>query len=275
MNAQLKNLIKRIPALLCVAFIACLLLPYQVSFAADYGDHLIDDEGYLSDDDYYRLMSALEQVSDKYNVDVVAYLDDSLYGKTPQQLADDTYDSNGYRQDGILFMINFEDNDWAISTKGYGITAFTDAGQSYMMGQIRPYLSKGDYAGAISTYANLADDLLYQAKSGHPYDVNSGNGDVGKGRFKAFRNILIAVFGGFIVSLIRVSGMKAETKTVHKTLEANSYLVGNVALSRSEEFFKGSEFRPIPQPSSGGGGGGSTTHVSSSGSVHGGSSGKF
>lgn len=50
--------------------------------------------------------------------------------------ADDFYDYNGYgygeEGDGIIFLISMEERKWQISTCGFGITAFTDAGQEYM-----------------------------------------------------------------------------------------------------------------------------------------------
>ncbi|MBQ8981979.1 MAG: TPM domain-containing protein [Lachnospiraceae bacterium] len=274
MKQHSKKVYRLIPMIFCAVLLVSLfitdLMSSYTGYAAESGDYVIDDQGYLTDSEYNHLSSVLASVSNSHGVDVVVYLDDSLYGKTPQQLADDTYDYGGYRSDGILFMVNFEDNDWAISTKGYGITAFTDAGQDYMISQIRPYLSNGNYSQAIETYAELADDFLTQAENGQPY----GTGNLPKKPFRFFRSLLIALGGGFIISWLRASSLKSQTKTVHKAVKADSYLVGNVVLNQSQEIFNHSEFRMAPQVSSGGGGG-STTHVSSSGAVHGGSSGKF
>lgn len=273
MKQRTRKAYRLIPVIFCAVLFVSLFVTDLVSYTsygAGSGSYVIDDQGYLSDSDYNHLASILSSVSNSHGVDVVAYLDDSLYGKTPQQLADDTYDYGGYRPDGILFMINFVDNDWAISTKGYGITAFTDAGQEYMVSQIRPYLSDGDYAQALEIYAELADDFLTQAENGQPY----GTGNLPKKPFHFLRSLFLALGGGFLISWIRVSSLKSQTKTVHKTVKASSYLVGNVALTESNEVFNHSTFRMAPQVSSGGGGA-STTHILSSGAVHGGSSGKF
>ena len=39
----------------------------------------------------------------------------------------------------------------SISTCGYGITAFTDAGIQYLGEQMTPCMADGDYAGAFRT----------------------------------------------------------------------------------------------------------------------------
>lgn len=66
-----------------------------------------------------------------------------------------------------------EDNDWYISTCGYGITAFTDAGIEYIGEQIVPYLSDKDFAGAFEAYITLCDEFITQARTGKPYDIGS------------------------------------------------------------------------------------------------------
>ena len=61
---------------------------------------------------------------------------------------------------GILFLIAMSERKWAISTYGFGTEAFTDAGQEYIMKQIRPALSDGNHYQAFMSYAVQADDFL-------------------------------------------------------------------------------------------------------------------
>ena len=60
----------------------------------------------------------------------------SLEGKTATEYADDAFDYDGYGlgedKAGILFLVDMGDRNWATSTHGYAITAFTDAGLSYI-----------------------------------------------------------------------------------------------------------------------------------------------
>lgn len=78
----------------------------------------------------------------------------SLDGKTAQAYADDYYDYNGYgygeNDDGILLLISMGERKWAISTYGYcHLTAFTDAGISYISNEFQRKLSSGKYASGF------------------------------------------------------------------------------------------------------------------------------
>ena len=240
----------------------------EVSFAAGDGSRVVDNAELLSDSERNSLSNKLDSISGKYGVDVVIYTDDSLHGMTPQGCADDFYDAGGYSNDGIAFMLNMEDCDWAITTKGFGITAFTDAGQQYIIDDIKTYLSEDDYYAAFDKFADYADDFIKHAKDGKPYD----KGNLPKKPFKLVQDLVIALLAGLGVGGIRAGNLKAETQTVRRATKANSYLLGNIQLTNANEIFRGSELRPIQRAT---GGGGSSTHVSSSGETHGGSSGKF
>ncbi|MCI8497354.1 MAG: TPM domain-containing protein, partial [Clostridiales bacterium] len=138
---------------------------------------LVDQGNLLSGSEEAKLLDKLDEISERQQCDVAVVTVDSLEGRTATAYADDFYDYNGYGQgngdDGILLLVSIGDREWAISTYGYGITAFTDAGQSYMTDQFLPFLSDGDYYQAFDTFASLCDEFLTQAKSGEPYD--SGN----------------------------------------------------------------------------------------------------
>ena len=123
-------------------------------------NHLVDDAGLLTNTDAANLETKLSQISDRYNVDVVIVTVDSTDGKSPMDFADDYYDYNGYRTDGILLLVSMEDSDWWVSTTGYGITAITDAGLDYMSDRFTPYFSDGEFAEGFDAFANLCDEFL-------------------------------------------------------------------------------------------------------------------
>ena len=193
-----------------------------------------------------------------------------LYGEDITAFADDYYDENGFREDGILLLISDYDREWAISTAGYGITAFTDAGQEYLTGQFLDELSSGDYAAAFAIFAQQCDEFITQAKSGNPYDV----GSLPKGPFPAVRNLVVSLVIGLVVALIATGSMKGKLKTVHAQAAASQYVKpGSLDITESRELFlyrQLSRQKRAEQKS-----GGSSTHTSSSGRTHGGSKGKF
>ena len=240
----------------------------DVSFAAGSGSRVVDSAGLLTESQRNDLSNKLDNISSKYGVDVVIYTDTTLSGKTPQACADDFYDAGGYAADGIVFMLNMEDRDWAISTKGFGITAFTDAGQEYIFENIKSYLSDDKYYKAFDKFADYADDFIKHAKDGKPYD----KGNLPKKPFALVKDAIIAILAGLGVGGLRAGSLKSETQTLKKANKASSYLQGNVMLTAQNEVFRGSRMAPVQRS---GDGGGSSTHVSSSGETHGGSSGKF
>ncbi|MCI8497257.1 MAG: TPM domain-containing protein, partial [Clostridiales bacterium] len=162
--------------------------------------------------------------------------------------------------------------EWAISTYGYGITAFTDAGQSYMTDQFLPFLSDGDYYQAFDTFASLCDEFLTQAKSGEPYD----SGNLPKGTLSLLW-IPVSLLIGALLALIPVSVMKSKLKSVRSQPQAGSYIKsGSMKITDSTELFLYRNVTRREKPTNTSSRSrGSSTHVSSSGRSHGGSSGRF
>jgi len=230
---------------------------------------LVDEADLLTDSEENELLSELDAISEKQQMDIVAITEDTLDGKSPRDYADDFYDENGYSEDGILLLISMEDRDWYISTKGFGITAITDAGREYISEQFLSNLSDGYYKDAISTYARLCDEFTTQAYNGEPYDI----GNLPKEPFNVPMKAGIALVVGFIISLIITIIMKGKLKSVHFESEAGNYIKKNSmhVREKSDQFlYKHTDRREKPKDT-----GGSSTHTSSSGSTHGGGGGKF
>lgn len=236
---------------------------------------LMDDADLLTDSEETSLLSQLDNISENQEMDIVVVTTDNLEGYTPQEYADNVFDYCGYgigeNRDGLLLLVSIEDNDWHISTSGYAITAFTDAGREYMSEQFLPYLSDGEYYKAFSTYADLCDQFITQAKTDEPYDV----GNLPKEPFKIWFNVLIALGIGFVFAIIVVLYMKSKLKSVRFQPAASSYVRnGSMNVTQSGDFFLYSHLDRRARPKDNDSGG-SSTHTSSSGSTHGGGGGKF
>ena len=239
-------------------------------------ERLVDRAGLLTESEEKKLLQKLNEISEKQQCDVAIVTVDSLEGKSAKDYADDFYDYNGYGMgagdDGILLPIAMNSRDWAVSTYGFGIRAFTDAGQDYIMDQVLPDLSDGDYAEAFSGFADLCSDFLAQARSGKAYDV----GNMPK---KPLSLLWIpgALGIGAAIALIILQVMKSSLKTVTMKQDADQYIrPGSMVLSKKQDRFMYSHVSKTEIPrDTGSSGGGSSTHTSSSGRSHGGSSGKF
>ena len=250
------------------------------SFAAEDMPRLVDNADLLTSSEESTLLSKIDEISERQQTDIVVVTVNTLDGKTPMEYADDFYDYNGYGfgddADGILLLISMEDRDWYITTTGYGITAITDAGREYISKKFRSDLSKGKYAAAFTTYAELCDEFITQAKTGTPYDV----GNLPKEPFDFGMSIIIALVIGLAVAFFVTNIMKKQLKTVQLQYEAKKYIKDNsmnvtehndlFLYTHVDRYLKAKDDDSKEEPK-----GGSSTHTSSSGRTHGGGGGKF
>jgi len=258
---------------LTLLLMAVLLLTLIIPVSAAEYSRLVDAADLLTDSEEQTLLKKLDTVSETWHMDVVIVTTDSLDGFTPTQYADDFFDYLGYGmgsgRDGILLLVSMEERDWAISTHGAGIRAFTDAGQEYITDQVVPYLSDGEYYEAFSLFSDLCDDFIRQATEDRPYDT----GNLPKGPFNFVLALLICLGVGLVVALIVTCIMRSQLKSVRSQSAAAEYVKpGSLQVTEARDLFLYHNIsrRPKPKPSSG-----SSTHRSSSGSTHGGSRGKF
>lgn len=256
------------------AVLLCLACVFPVQAGAE--KRLADQAGLLSEDEQDDLSSLLDDISERGEVDVVIVTTDSLGEKTAQEYADDYFTDHGYGQgrdrDGILFLLDMGDRNWAITTHGYAIEAFTDAGQSYIMDQVKPYLSDGDYREAFQTFAQQCDAFIMQAETGEPYDTDN----LPKEPFDVGVNILIALGIGLVAGFLVTGNMRRKLKTVRKQDQAASYVrKGSMNVTKSNDLYLYRTVTRTAKPKEQDHSGGSSTHTSSSGDTFGGSSGKF
>ena len=247
----------------------------------DYGnlpanERVQDAAKLLSSEERLNLQAKLDEISDRQQLDVVVVTTDSLDDRTAEAYADDMFDYGGYgygdNRDGVLFLISMEERDWHISTRGYGITAFTDAGIRYIGKQMKPDLKAGNYAEAFDTYADLCDEFIAKARNGNPYDVKNLPREP-----LSFKWIPISIVVGVVLAFIVVGMMKSKLKTVRNQAEANDYLKpGSLDVTQRRELFLYHTLTRTAKPKGDdSGSGGSSTHTSSSGATHGGGGGKF
>ena len=232
---------------------------------------LVDDAKLLTSYEKTELLSYLNEISEKHGMDIVIVTVNSLGGKSPRAFADDYYDYNGYREDGVLLLVAMNSRDYWISTSGYGITAFTDAGIDYIADAFLTDLSEGNYASAFEIYADLCDEFITVAKNRDAYDY----GNMPKVPYPILKNLLISVVIGFIIAFIATAIMRSKLKSVRSKAGATDYVrKGSFRVTRSHDFFlyRTVSRRARPKNESLGG---SSTHTSSSGRSHGGSGGKF
>ena len=252
-------------AIFALVLCLCMAIPALAEAATP---RLVDDADLLTAAEEAMLLSKLDEISQRQSMDVVVITANTLGGKSPMEYADDFYDTHGYGADGVLLLVSMEERDWWISTIGYGITAFTDAGIEYLGEQFTPSLSDEYYAEAFDIFAQKCDEFITQARTGDPYDTHN----LPKEPFDVVFNLIIALVIGFVVSLIATGIMRSKLKSVRSQDAAADYVrPGSMHVTHSRDFFLYRQVHRTPRPKDGG----SSTHRSSSGQTHGGGGGKF
>ena len=272
---------KRITTMLML-LVLCLSMSVPV-FAADGTEdtdgfvdayyRLQDQASVLTEEESREIQSLLDEVSVQWKFDLDIVTVDTLDGYTVQDYTDDCYDycefGYGSNRDGALLLISMEDRDWAISTCGYGITAFTDFGITYIGEQMHDDLSAGNYSDAFRTFIQFGNQFVTQAREGNPFDKS----DLPKKPLSAIW-VVISIAIGFGLAKIIVGSMKNQLKTVRAQAAASSYVrEGSMSVTESRDLFlyhKVDRTEKAKNNSSG-----SSTHTSSSGTRHGGGGGKF
>lgn len=272
---------------LCAALAALVLLLALAApaFAAERGFadlyyRMNDGAQLLTEDEDNELEASLEELSVRQSFDVVIATIDSLDGEgytSMEEYADDLYDycqfGYGANRDGVLLLISKGDRKWHISTCGYGITAFTDAGIQYLGQQMTPDMADGDYATAFRTFIRWTDAYVTAAREGHPYDVNNMPHEP-----LSILYLGLALVIGLVTALIVTGVMKSQLKSVAPQPDASSYVrQGSMRLTNQHDRFL---YRDVhrterPKETSSDDSGGSSTHTSSSGTTHGGGGGSF
>lgn len=271
-----KNIHKFHKILLTALIMLCVITPFPVKAASDL-PFLVDDAGLVSAEDASSIESELGNLAEKYDMHFVIVTTDDPAISSAMEAADDFFDYNGYgtgsNRSGVLLYINLTTRDVWISTRGFGITAFTDAGIDYILDQLVDGLGDEAYDETFETFIDLCDDFTHQAKNKTPYDI----GHMPQEPFPWFGGLILCLALGTIVGLIYILILKGQLKSVAPNESAADYMVrGSMHVTNSREFFLYHTVnRTARTQNNSSGGGGSATHRSSSGASHGGGGRKF
>ena len=276
---RLRSLFAALAALVLAAALAVPAFAVEGGFA-DLYYRMNDSANVLTEDEDNELEDALEELSLRQSFDVVIATIESLESvdyTSMEEYADDLYDfcqfGYGADRDGVLLLVSVGDRKWHISTCGYGITAFTDAGIQYLGEQMTPDMADGDYAAAFRTFVQWSDAYIDAARSGRPYDVKNLPREP-----LSLMYLFLAVGIGLVLAWVVVSVMKSRLRSVAFQENAASYVrEGSMNLTNSRELFLYRDVHRTErvEEKDSDSSGGSSTHTSSSGTTHGGGGGSF
>ncbi len=254
---------KRLLSLLVFSLMICTLLAAVVSADAR-PPRLVDNADLLNESQAETISKRLDEISEKYEFDVVIVTEKSIGNTSAEAYADDYYDYNGYGYGddytGLLLLVTFDElgGIWHISTCGEAIDAFSDSYIDSIGGDIETDLGDSDFASAFITFIDDCDYYINGHINGFPF--NTG------------KNLVISIVVGFIIALISVSSMKGKLKSVRLQKDATTYVKQdsmNITTSRDFYLYRIIDRTAKPKNNS------SSTHTSSSGRSHGGGGGRF
>ena len=275
---RLHSLFAALAVLVLAAALAVPAFAVEGGFA-DLYYRMNDSAGVLTEDEDNEPEDALEELSLRQSFDVTIATIESLESvdyDSMEAYADELYDfcqfGYGPEMDGVL-LVSVGDRKWHISTCGYGITAFTDAGIQYLGQQMTPFMADGDYAGAFRTFVQWSDTYIDAARAGHPYDVNNLPREP-----LSLMYLFLALGIGLVLAWVVVSVMKSQLRSVAFQENAASYVrEGSMNLTNSRELFlyRNVQRTKHVEERDSDSSGGSSTPTSSSGTTHGGGGGSF
>lgn len=224
-SKRLRSLFAALAALVLAVILTVPAFAVEGGFA-DLYYRMNDSAGVLTEDEDNELEDALEELSLRQSFDVTIATVESLESvgyDSMEAYADDLYDycqfGYGPDMDGVLLLVSVGDRKWHISTCGYGITAFTDAGIQYLGEQMKPFMAEGDYAGAFRTFVQWSDTYIDAARAGRPYDVKTLPRDPLSPMY-----LVLAVGIGLALAWVVVHVMKSQLRSVAFQENAASYV---------------------------------------------------
>ena len=118
---------------------------------------VVDNADLLSDAEETELTTLVNDIATVYQIDVVLVTENQRQEADIQAEADMLFDSNGYgigdKKNGVLFVLDMGNREWAISTHGDAIMLFSDYDLN-SLGQTaaQNYFANGQYRDGFVTY---------------------------------------------------------------------------------------------------------------------------
>lgn len=251
-------------------FIALAIIASTASAFAIFNNFtVVDNAGYLTENQLEELSKQLDDIRQKYDFDVAVYTEEAMSGADAESTADDLYDYTlygyGENSDGIMLYIAKNERVYHFTTHGSGETIFNDSGLEYLESKILPSLQEDDYYTAMKLYGEYCEELLEMASQGEPYNDN-----------ELTTGYICCVAGGALLLPLLLAYLMTKKKTKQmKTAVENNYAAnymkpGSMNLSMSRDIFLYSTMSRTEKAKSSSG-----SHTSSSGERHGGRGGSF
>lgn len=191
---------KKLFSLVLVLFVA---LSMVISVSASELYYVYDDAQVLSQEQEAELSAELEKLSSTYNKQIIAVTIPAVPGGDLDAAAEDVYNvihsGNGANTDGMMLLLSVSTQEARIYATGDCKTVINDTVSRWILRALEGALEAGDYADAVSDFADESEEYL----SGKAY------------RFPYIRTVLTALIAAVIVGMWVGKKLKAQLKTVN------------------------------------------------------------
>ncbi|MBR3588324.1 MAG: TPM domain-containing protein [Clostridia bacterium] len=294
---------KKVLLVILTIFIFTLFTP--AAFAQ--GEFVVDDADLLTEEMEATLLSEISSIQENYNIDVVIHTTMSIGDEDIHSYSENFYLSNGYAEDGLVFVINLNNNevgnrDFYTYYQGTVYDTFGDEAYNSDYGVVNevvlPYLAEENYYEAFHTYLKVTFDFV----SGNYYNFNSDSYPNYEDQYQSgeyweddyytdgaivtypsnsmspvIKELIVIVVAG-IVAFVIMSIMKSKMNTAVVKNEASDYVkAGSMNITRQLDIFTHRHITKTAKPknNSSSGGGRSGGSIGGGGGRSGGGGGKF
>lgn len=269
-----------------IAFILSLTLLLCLTFSVSATEYsrIVDETGLLQPEEITYLEELSDKIYDSYGIDAVVLAVNSLMGNSAQNYADTFYDSIGYSENGIVFLLAMQEREWYISTSGSMIYALTDYGIQQVGEQVVSYFSDGLWFDGFCQFFFVLPEYIDAYHQGRPIDGYadySGNyyhgdqDDVVYYEEEFTPSFPLSLFIGIVTAGIVILVMRASMNTKRSQRGAGVYMnKDSWKVTQHRDVFLYSNVTKTRRQETNSGGG-SSVHRTSGGRSHGGGGGKF
>ncbi len=234
----------RILSFLMFSFLICALLVTSVS-AKTNPPRLVDEADLLSETDEAEILNRLNEISEKYNYDVVIVTQGTVENDSAESYANDYFDAVGYgmgeNRDGVMLLCAFDHKGrvWSIVSNGEGSNAIGNNEIDSILESIKNSIGDDDYKSAFNAFIDECDYYIDGHINGFPFDTG--------------KNLVISIVVGFIIAFIAVSIMKGKLKSVAFQRDAATYVKqGSMDVTVARDFFLYSTITRTAKPKNNG-----------------------
>lgn len=202
----------------------------------------LDEVGLLTWEQTQEINRRLNEISDRYEFDVVIAVNHDLPYGPAHLYAADYFEELGFGYDsgldGAILFLAMQGRELGFASLGYGLAVFTDKGQDYLDKLFLPQLKNNRFYEAFLSYTDAVEDFLQMAELGTPYD--RGNIPLLAEERRQLQLIAIGVslLIGLIVAFGTAQFQKGKLRSRLEEYDANQYISpGSLILADKSQMF--------------------------------------